>query len=178
MAPFLPIRALNRSQQVRIGGTKVKTDTTTYVDLGDGKSRRELGNHTALGAVIVVGTISNTNADVVVVFGVNTDEGAANNDMVVRTYAGEIRNRATGTVIAVVLSDTTLATAHATLDRIDLVVVDSTSGAVTKVDGTAAASPVAPATPAGKTAIASVSVPANDTAITTNQVTDLRILGT
>lgn len=34
MAPYLPIRALSRSQAVRIGGKTVKPNATTYVDLG------------------------------------------------------------------------------------------------------------------------------------------------
>jgi hypothetical protein len=34
MPPFLPIRAYNRSQNVRIGNQKVTNNTTTYVDLG------------------------------------------------------------------------------------------------------------------------------------------------
>ena len=35
MAPFLPIRAISRSQAVRIGGQTIKTNATSYVDLGN-----------------------------------------------------------------------------------------------------------------------------------------------
>ena len=35
MAPFLPVRAISRSQAVRIGGQTIKTNATTYVDLGN-----------------------------------------------------------------------------------------------------------------------------------------------
>ena len=35
MPPFLPIRAISRSQAVRIGGQTIKTNATSYVDLGN-----------------------------------------------------------------------------------------------------------------------------------------------
>ena len=63
MAPFLPIRAANRSQGIRIGKKHIKTDVTTYIDLGDFASYppvlKELQNHLSIGAVIVVGPLSN-----------------------------------------------------------------------------------------------------------------------
>ncbi len=35
MAPFLPVRAISRSQAVRIGGQTIKTNATSYVDFGN-----------------------------------------------------------------------------------------------------------------------------------------------
>jgi hypothetical protein len=73
--------------------------------------------------------------------------------------------------------------AHATLNRIDLVVVrirDSVYSGATNtaaleiVTGTAASSPSAPALPANSLLLAQVSVPATDTTITTSQITDKR----
>src|ERR1019366_10420907 len=35
MGQFLPIRAISRSQAVRIGGQTIKTNATSYVDFGN-----------------------------------------------------------------------------------------------------------------------------------------------
>lgn len=174
MAEYLPIRALNRSQNVRINKARVSSTTTSYVDLSDPVQRKEFSRHSAIGAVFPVGPLSATNSEVVVQSGASTDEGAANNDMIVRTYAGTIRNRSTGATVAVTQTDTTLSTADATNERIDLIQVKASNGEVKKVTGTPAASPTVPSTEAGFIAVAKISVPANDTAITTSQVTDLR----
>src|SRR5208282_3020072 len=86
MAPFLPIRAVSRSQTVRIGKTTVKTGTTTYVDVGSQTETggikagstlpyspfKELQNHLAIGAVIVVGPLTFTASDWAVTRGVVT----------------------------------------------------------------------------------------------------------
>lgn len=180
MAPFLPVRAISRSQKVRIGrgnNAEVLVDTTTYVDLADGQSKKDLQHHQAIGAVIVVGSLSASNANVIVTNGVTTDEGASNADMIVRTYAGDLLVRDTGARVSVAQTDTTLSAADATNPRIDIIQVNYTTGAVTKKNGTAAASPTAPTADAGNIAVAQISVPANDTAITTNQVTDVRPRG-
>lgn len=174
MAQYLPIRAFNRSQQVRIGKQKVLPTATTFIDIDDPVQRKEFGHHGSIGAVYVVGPLSASNSDVVVDSGAFTDEGAANNDLVVRTYAGTIRNRQTGATVAVAQTDTTLDAADGTNPRIDVIQVKASDGTVSKKTGTAAASPVAPTPDAGNYALARVSVPANDTAITNNQITDVR----
>jgi len=175
MAEFLPVRALNRSQQVRINKQRVTTTKTTYVDLSNPTAKREFQHHSAIGAIFPVGPITATSSEFVVVQGANTDQGESGTDMIVRTYAGVIKNRETGAVVNVAQADTTLSTADATNPRNDLIVVDETSGAVSKVTGTPAASPAVPSAPEGKLAVAVVNVPANDTAITTNQISDLRV---
>jgi hypothetical protein len=174
MAEFLPVRALNRSQGVRINKQRVTNTKTTYVDLSNPVAKREFQHHSAIGAVFTVGPITNTSSEFVVQSGASTDQGSSASDMVVTTYAGVIKNRETGATVNVAQTDTTISTADATNPRNDLIQVDETSGAVSKVTGTAAASPAVPSAEAGKLAVAVVNVPANDTAITTNQISDLR----
>lgn len=76
---------------------------------------------------------------------------------------------------AVTAGNVTVGTADATNPRLDLIVVDST-GAKQCRAGTAAASPKPPARTANDVVLAVVYVPANDTTIATNQITDLRIM--
>lgn len=172
MASYLPIRAFNRSQQVRIGGSKIKSDTTSYVDLSDPKTQREFQHHSALGAVYVA-FLSASNPTQVFE-GATVDEGSNAADMVVAVNDGRIFARDTGvTVVQIKESTITMTAADGTNPRIDIIQVHTTTGVATKVDGTAAASPVAPAASASNVAIARVSVPATDTAITSDQITDV-----
>jgi hypothetical protein len=71
-----------------------------------------------------------------------------------------------------VLSGAGSTAAHATLDRIDLIHVDVSTGAKAVTAGTAAAAATVlpPLVPAGKVGIAFVYVPATDTTIQTDQV--------
>ena len=81
--------------------------------------------------------------------------------------------RADGTFKASPLVDElALATADGSNPRLDLVQVHTTTGTVTKKNGVAAASPVAPTVDAGNIALATVLVPATATAPTT--ITDVR----
>jgi len=80
-----------------------------------------------------------------------------------------------GILKAVAAADVTITTADATNPRIDLIVVNS-SGSLAVRAGTAAAAPKPPARSANDVVIASVYVPANDTAIATSQIKDRRIL--
>jgi hypothetical protein len=174
MGEFLPVRALNRSQNVRINKTRVTSTKTVYVDLGNATAKRELQHHSALGAVIPVGPLSFTSNQVVVKYGVFTDQGVNGTDLVVRTYEGVIVDRETSATVDVVQTDTTLAAADATNPRNDLIQVKTADGTVSKVTGTPAVSPAVPAAETGNIAVAVVNVPANDTAITNNQISDLR----
>jgi hypothetical protein len=80
MPPFIPVLAISRSQNIRIGNAqggatgnrKVGqiqdtvagvTPVPFYVDLGDGPSRRDLAHHSALGAIIIIGALSATGTD-------------------------------------------------------------------------------------------------------------------
>jgi hypothetical protein len=76
---------------------------------------------------------------------------------------------------AVTAGNVTITTAHATLPRKDLIVV-SNAGVKSATAGTAATQPLKPAIPANSVVIAEVYVPAADTAINTNQITDKRVI--
>jgi len=80
-----------------------------------------------------------------------------------------------GVLFAVAAADVTIGTADATNPRIDLIVVNG-SGALAVRAGTAAAAPKPPARTANDVVIASVYVPANDTAIATSQIFDRRVM--
>ena len=93
-------------------------------------------------------------------------------DMTVAVAAGVVRN-ADGTTAVVAAGNVTITTAHATNPRLDLVVA-SNAGVKSVTAGTAAASPVFPAIPANSVVLAAVYVPATNTALATNQITDKR----
>ncbi len=95
-------------------------------------------------------------------------------DMTVAIAAGSIRV-ASGTQVAVASGNGTITTADATNPRIDLV-SSSDAGTKTVTAGTAAAAPKPPDLPSGHIALAMVYVPANDTTIATNQITDKRVI--
>jgi len=61
MAEYLPIRAYNRSQNVRIGGQKILPTVTSYVDVSDPATRKEFSYHSAVGAVYVLGDVTANN---------------------------------------------------------------------------------------------------------------------
>lgn len=82
-----------------------------------------------------------------------------------------------GVLRAVAAGTVTIGTADATNPRIDLVVIDSTGARVVRA-GTAAAIPAPPARTANDVVLAFVYVPANDTAIASNQIVDKRVLRT
>lgn len=77
-------------------------------------------------------------------------------------------------MFAVAAADVTITTADATNPRLDLIVVTS-AGALAVRAGTAATAPKPPARTANDVVIAIVYVPANDTAIATTQITDMRV---
>ena len=76
---------------------------------------------------------------------------------------------------AVVAANVTITAANATNPRIDLIVSNNV-GTLSATAGTAAAEPVCPAIPANSVVLAMVYVPANDTTIATNQITDKRVI--
>lgn len=96
-------------------------------------------------------------------------------DMTVAVAKGAVLTN--GVLKPVTAGNATIGTADATNPRLDLVVVDST-GAKQVRAGTAAASPKPPARTANDVILAVVYVPASDTTIASNQITDLRVLRT
>lgn len=176
MAEYIGVRALNRSAAIRIGKQRVTGTETTFVDISTASARKELAYHSSIGQLIQVNGLTNTNAPVVVQSGVTTNQGASAADLVVNTEPGIVRNRSTGAAISVSLTETTLSTADATNPRIDLIQVNYTTGVVSKVTGTPAASPVVKAAEEGNIAVANIAVAANATGIANNKITDVRPL--
>lgn len=80
-----------------------------------------------------------------------------------------------GNVYSVAAADVTITTANATNPRLDLIVVTS-AGALAVRAGTAAANPKPPNRTTDDVVLGVVYVPANDTAIATSQITDLRVI--
>lgn len=80
-----------------------------------------------------------------------------------------------GVLFAVAAADVTITAAHATLPRLDLIVVTN-AGALAVRAGTAASAPKPPARSANDVVIAQVYVPAADTAIATTQIKDRRVM--
>ena len=97
-------------------------------------------------------------------------------DMTVAVAAGVIvvndGTPARGTVAG---GNVTITAADGTNPRFDLI-VSNASGTLSATAGTAAAEPVYPAIPANSVVLATVYVPAGDTAIETNQITDKRVI--
>jgi hypothetical protein len=79
-----------------------------------------------------------------------------------------------GALVANAAQTVTLTAAHATLPRIDRVVIDATTGVASKIDGVANASPVAPTITAGKFPVAQVLVTATMTIVGNSAITDER----
>jgi len=82
-----------------------------------------------------------------------------------------------GVLKAVAAANGTITTADGSNPRLDLVVITS-SGAIAVRAGTAAAAPKPPARTANDVVLAVVYVPAADTTIAANQITDLRVMRT
>ena len=100
-----------------------------------------------------------------------TAQGAPN--MTLAVAAGTIVSG--GATASVSAGNVTITAAHATLERVDLVVASS-SGVKSVQAGTAAATPVTAAIPAGSVLLATVVVPAADTAIGSTQLRDGRVV--
>ena len=95
-------------------------------------------------------------------------------NMTVRLEAGPVLSGVTLTEVAA--QSTGTITAPTTNPRIDRVVVDSVTGAVSVITGTQAASPAPPAITAGKWPVAQVLLQTSSTAITNSMITDERVL--
>src|SRR3990167_448738 len=93
-------------------------------------------------------------------------------DMTVAVAAGAVT--VAGGRAAVSAGNVTITAADGSNPRFDLIVVNS-AGTKSATAGTAAANPVFPAIPATSTVLAAVYVPASDTTIAANQITDKRL---
>lgn len=96
-------------------------------------------------------------------------------DMTVAVAKGAVLTN--GVLKPVTAGNVTVSSAHATLPRLDLIVVDST-GAKQCRAGTAAGSPKPPTRSANDVVIAMVYIPATDTTISSDQIIDQRVFRT
>lgn len=96
-------------------------------------------------------------------------------DMTVAVAKGAVLTN--GVLKPVTAGNVTIGTADATNPRIDLIVVNS-SGTKAVRAGTAAAAPKPPTRSANDVVLAAVWVPASDTTISADQITDMRVLRT
>lgn len=96
-------------------------------------------------------------------------------NMTVRIDAGTLQVGTTLTEVAA--QNTGTITAPVGNPRIDRIVVDSVTGAVSVVTGTPAGSPSAPAIPAGKIPVAQVLLQTSSTSIANSMITDERVPG-
>jgi len=168
---YLPVRAFNRSQGVRIGGTKVSTTNDAYVNVEGASARKQLGYHSAIGAVYVTGPLTSNNGD----YGIHNGAITTFSSLTATITSGDLCNRITGTYIPLTgtgAQTPLLASGTASFSRTDVYVADKITGAIGIVAGTAAptGAQVTPAITADKVGIAAVTV--DNSAITT--VRDLR----
>lgn len=94
-------------------------------------------------------------------------------NMTVRVDAGALLSGTTLTEVAA--QNTGTITAPGSNSRIDRVVIDSTTGAVSVITGTPGVSPAVPALTAGKLPIAQVLLTSASTSITNSMITDERV---
>lgn len=183
MSQYIGVRAFNRSQGVRIGGQAIRSTVKstgalapiTYIDLEDKAARKQLAYHSAIGAVYTCTEVQSHNYPLSVVTGATIDQGSSASDLVLGIASGEVRaDDGTYYAIGAAASAVTIADAHATLNRIDLVTMKVSDRTIDKVTGAPASSPVAPAVPSGYIPLASVLVDAAASGIANAKITDIR----
>ncbi len=94
-------------------------------------------------------------------------------NMTVRLDSGRII-AASGTLTSVAAQNTATIVAPVTNPRIDRVVIDASTGAVSVITGAEGASPSAPSITAGKLPVAQIALTTSTTAITNSMITDER----
>lgn len=163
MPPFVIVRGLSR-RALRIGGQRITNKADVTIDLGDPTTRRDVGHHSAIGQLTVVGDrLPAATAVTVITQGGVVTETAGTTARGLDVSAGTLKVAA-GTTQAIAAQTVAFGAADATNPRVDLVVVADASGTASVVAGTARATgPAAPAAGAGNTALAEVYVPANAT---------------
>lgn len=95
-------------------------------------------------------------------------------DMTVRVDAGSIYDNGTQTLTEVAGQNTATITAPSTNPRIDRVVISSSTGAVSVITGTEAASPTAPAITSGNIPVAQIALTTSQSEIVNADITDER----
>lgn len=95
-------------------------------------------------------------------------------DMTVAVASGNVK--IAGALAVVASGNVTITAANATYPRIDIVVVNASGTKSVTAGAATSATPVMPSIPASSVILAAVYVPANDTAITSGQIVDKRVL--
>lgn len=160
---FLPVRAFNRSQKVRIGGRQLSPTRNTLINIERKDVQRDWARHSAIGALAVVGSPITTTEDGVVHGGTPSQTG---NYQVTVGAGSWVRDNGTAvtfdSAVKSITDDTALTSGQARIDRVSV----NSSGVVAVTAGTAAAaaSAAAPAVPANSVTLALVTVTKGGTA--------------
>jgi hypothetical protein len=178
MSTLLGLRALNRSKRINIDGKPLTTDKTALVNVENPRVFRDLARSSTLGGAYI---------QVLAPFFQN-DDGRVDQGGKVATRAttlvldiGSVNfTRASGAKGSNPAATATLAAADVTNPRIDTVAINTTSGAIVVIAGTATAGAslfnlVGKGTvPASRVVLAYVLVPAATTTLTAVNVADAR----
>ena len=136
MSQLVPFRGFNRSQKVGLGGKDLRPNASTFINIDNPRVIRDLGRHSAIGSIFAVGSAFYQNDDGYVEYGGSVTKQAAGLVLDVTTGGFRRANGAAGTITA---GTATLGAADATNPRIDTIVVNTTTGAVSVIAGTATA---------------------------------------
>lgn len=187
---MIGVRKLNRSQKFDIGGKTIAPATgaagtgagaSMLVNLDNPRVARDVARHTTLGALITGTTVPFFQNDDGVVTGGGTVATRATG--LVCDVAGGTFTRASGATGTITAGTVTVGTADVTNPRVDTVVVDTTSGAVSLIAGTATTVQAGgtaiqlagrAAVPANRIVLAYIVVPAAATNLAQTAVVDAR----
>jgi hypothetical protein len=182
MSTMLPVRAYNRSQSSRVQGKRLSPTQTALVNLDNPRTQRDLGRHSAIGAIRTVGSPIEQNDDGVVVSGGLASITAGDNTVSVTAVSVTDGSGNRGANAADTVD---LAVGDNTNPRIDTIALDVSSVTstvtttdVVKIDGTATAGANAfnltgrGTVPADRIVLAYVLVPKNLGSATTDTTAD------
>lgn len=134
MSVLLPVRSFNRSQRVRIGGKQLSQSATTLAWLDNQRNQRDIGRHSAIGAVWPVGPAFDQNDD-----GFITSGGVVTVAGVTATTTAVAGVRAATGAAVSQAADTVALAAPVVNPRVDAVLLDTATPDIVKADGTATA---------------------------------------
>jgi hypothetical protein len=191
MATWLPVRAFNRSQGIRIGKQKITSVDSTgnlsghiYIDLDDKTSRKELAYHTSIGGLYVSGTEFDIAAGTVIGHGGRVTVTSTNGGSTATAAVVFVTNTAVLTTSAPVYSvDTSVNVvkpASGTWSGSNvcdvLIQINTTTGVVSSKTSAAAASgsQVTPTADSGNIALAKFTLTYDATNHTYSTVTSLK----
>lgn len=179
MSIIVGYRNLHRSQDVQLGDKSVSKTRTgvTWVNVDNPRVYRDLGRHSSLGNIIPVSGPHYQGDDGIVRAGGKVTARASG--LVLDVTATQITNAA-GTDSTAAAGTATIGAADATNPRIDTVALNTSTGAIVVVAGTATAGAnlfnrrgIADL-PASRIALAWVLVPANATDVVQANIADVR----